>query len=161
MAIILPFLLLSEFRYIHQNHSGNPSKNHSFKNEKNPYPIIRAIPVPEGFSRIGVHKSSFGNWLRELPLRKNRFVYLYNGSLKEDQSAQYAVLDLAIGHTDLQQCADAVMRLRAEYLYSQKRFGEIVFRDNDNHLYAPGIQRDKKALTNTLRPCLLFVEQAR
>ncbi|MFM6924271.1 MAG: DUF4846 domain-containing protein, partial [Ferruginibacter sp.] len=34
-----------------------------------------------------------------------------------------------------QQCADAVMRLRAEYLFAQKQYSLILFRDNNNKAY--------------------------
>ena len=36
------------------------------------------------------------------------------------------------------------MRLRAEYLYSQKRFSEIRFCDNNNTCYRIGIETDRK-----------------
>ena len=37
------------------------------------------------------------------------------------------MIDIDIGNKDLQQCADAVMRLRAEYLYSSNQYAEIHF----------------------------------
>ena len=63
---------------------------------------------------------SFATWLRALPLRPGRpGVRLFDGSLKRNQSAHHAVFDLDVGSRDLQQCADAVIRLRAEYLFSR------------------------------------------
>ena len=93
----------------------------------NPYPSVGDIPTPPGFHRLAAPPDDFTSWLRQLPLKKDRTVFLYNGQPKHNQDAQYAVLDVSVGHQDLQQCADAVMRLRAEYLYAQHRFPEIDF----------------------------------
>jgi Domain of unknown function (4846) len=123
------------------NSSGTaPSGNQTVKTEVpgtggNPYPTIAAIPLPKGYARQTADSSSFAAWLRKLPLKKEKTVYLYNGQLKTNQDAQFAVLDIPVGNKDLQQCADAVMRLRAEYLYAQGRYAEIVFWDNEGQSY--------------------------
>jgi hypothetical protein len=77
----------------------------------NPYPTIGAIPFPAGYHRLTERTGTFGSWLRTVPLKKGTTVYLFNGRPKENQDAQFAVLDVSVGHEDLQQCADAVMRL--------------------------------------------------
>jgi len=97
--------------------------------------LIQDIPTPPGFIRTVAVKGSFAAWLRQVNLKKSKTVYLFNGLPKPNQQAQYAVLDIPVGKKDLQQCADAVMRLRAEYLYSAGRHNEIVFYDNLNRAY--------------------------
>ncbi len=75
-----------------------------------------------------VEAASFGAYLRGLPLRpEGAQVHLFDGSLKYRQDVQAAVVDLSVGKRDLQQCADAVMRLRAEHLFAQGRIDEIHF----------------------------------
>ncbi len=99
------------------------------------YKQVGDIPLPTGFKRLPCADSSFAAWLQHIPLKKDNRVHLYNGSLKRNQDAQFAVLDVSVGTKDLQQCADAVMRLRAEYLYSRKQFSQIVFADNNSKQY--------------------------
>lgn len=97
------------------------------------------IPLPAGFKRINCPDVSFAAWLRKISIKKDSRVYLYNGELKKNQKAQYAVLNIPVGNKDLQQCADAVMRLRAQYLYDQKRYNNISFADNSGKKYTcPG-----------------------
>ncbi|MEM0999551.1 MAG: DUF4846 domain-containing protein [Bacteroidota bacterium] len=87
------------------------------------------IKIPPGFRREPVAEGSFGAWLRGIPLKPGRpEVLLYNGARKGNQEAHYAVIDIDVGKRDLQQCADAVMRLRAEYLYTAGRNQDIHFR---------------------------------
>ncbi len=90
--------------------------------------LHEAISVPEGYQRPEADTGSFAHWLRSLPVRTGEHsVRLYNGALKANQSAHWAVLDIDVGNRDLQQCADAVMRLRAEYLYSRAEYDSIRF----------------------------------
>ncbi|MCK4836592.1 MAG: DUF4846 domain-containing protein, partial [Candidatus Aminicenantes bacterium] len=97
--------------------------------------ITRRIPVPEGYQRIQIETGSFAAWLRHLPLKKGEPpVYLYNGNKKNNQYAHFTVVDMDVGTGDLQQCADAIIRLRAEYLYSTNRFQSIRFRFTSGHL---------------------------
>ena len=86
----------------------------------------RFVPPP-GCQRVAVPVNSWGAWLRGLPLRPaGTPARLYNGQLKDNQAVVAAVLDIEPGTRDLQQCADAVIRLRAEYLFSQN-FNKIHF----------------------------------
>jgi hypothetical protein len=90
--------------------------------------IVHRIGVPEGCERISVERGSFGDWLRHLPLKKGTpRVYLFDGRLKQNQTTHWGVVDIDVGHADLQQCADAIIRLRAEYLFSRMRFDDIRF----------------------------------
>ncbi len=73
-------------------------------------------------------ETSFAGWLRGLPVKpEGAAVTLFDGQAKARQDVHAAVLDIDTGRRDLQQCADAVMRLRAEWLYAQRRYGDIGF----------------------------------
>lgn len=89
--------------------------------------VQERIRVPEGFKRIAAENNSFGQYLRALPVKPDGTkIQLYNGEVIE-KDVHVAVLDIDVGNRDLQQCADAVMRLRAEYLYSQGLYKRIHF----------------------------------
>jgi hypothetical protein len=91
-------------------------------------PLQSRIPPPDGYVRVAAEPDSFGAWLRQLPVRPGRpDVRLYDGRRKGNQTAHFAVLDIDVGPRDLQQCADAVIRLRAEYLFSGPCRDEIAF----------------------------------
>ncbi|HWB25796.1 MAG TPA: DUF4846 domain-containing protein [Chitinophagaceae bacterium] len=96
---------------------------------------IGDIPLPDGFKREAAAPGSFAEWLRNIKLRKNNIVYLYNGQPVERQDLHYAVLDISTGNKDLQQCADAIMRLRAEYYFSKKEYTKITFPGGHNNNY--------------------------
>lgn len=90
--------------------------------------IRTRISPPAGYVRVPNLEGSFGTYLRDLPLRPGRLaVRLHNGKLKGNQTVHHAVVDMDIGSQDIQQCADAVIRLRAEYLFRTECTDEIHF----------------------------------
>lgn len=83
---------------------------------------------PPGFERKVVDSSSFAHYLRNLPLKKaGSNVKYYDGDFKSNYGVYEAVVDLEIGKRNLHQCADAVMRLKAEYLWSTGQYNKIHF----------------------------------
>jgi hypothetical protein len=94
--------------------------------------IESRIAVPAGFTRSPVPGDGFAAWLRGLPVKPGRpEVRLFNGAQKANQEAHHVVLDIDVGTRDRQQCADAVMRLRAEFQRQAGRDQDICFRFTD------------------------------
>ena len=90
--------------------------------------IENAVSPPPGFERGAVLPGSFAAWLRALPLKADGTpVLLFNGALKPRQDVHAAIIDIDIGNRDLQQCADAIMRLRAEWQFATARARDIAF----------------------------------
>lgn len=135
MEQLFSALLMLIFFSCNPNNEGLPGLHSTGETSINPYKQIKAIPLPDGFERIKEVSGSFTGFLRDISLKENTTVYLYNGKPKRNQSAQYALLDISTGNKDLQQCADAVMRLRAEYQFAMKQFEQIVFYDNEHAAY--------------------------
>jgi len=97
--------------------------------------IETRIKPPRAYRRVPLAPGSFGAWLRQLPLKPGRSkVLLHNRRPKANQSAHHAVIDIDTGNEDLQQCADAIIRLRAEYLFSGPCRDEIRFDFSSGHV---------------------------
>lgn len=90
--------------------------------------LATRIAPPPGFTRVPAQAEGFAAWLRQLPLRPpGAAVHLHDGSVKPNQRAHHAVVALDVGARDLQQCADAIIRLRSEYLWSRGDADAIAF----------------------------------
>lgn len=99
--------------------------------------IKARIPTPRGFTRSQENHKSFQEYLRNLKLKpEGSFVQFYDGSMKNNDNVYDAVIDLEIGTKDLHQCADAVMRLRAEYLWRNQEYDKIHFNFTNGHRVA-------------------------
>lgn len=90
--------------------------------------LSERFSLPQGFERVTLDSNSFGTYLRDLPLKKmGTNVKYFDGRSKLKANVYCSVIDQDIDPVDLQQCADAVMRLRGEYLYKQKKYDQIHF----------------------------------
>lgn len=73
--------------------------------------VADAFPVPEGYERVPT--DAWGDWLRALPVRAADVpVRTYAGDVVGHAAR---VIDLPVVPGDLQQCADSLYRLRAEW----------------------------------------------
>ncbi len=85
------------------------------------------ISCPKNFERITADSSSFTLFLRRLPLKPyGTDVEFFNGEAKK-KFVHVGVIDMPIGNSDLQQCADSGIRLYAEYLYFSDKHTSIHF----------------------------------
>jgi hypothetical protein len=110
--------------------------------------LEQRIPPPAGATRVQAAPGSFGAWLRGLPMKPaGAAVHLFDGREKPRQDVHHAVVDIDVGNRDLQQCADAVMRLRAEYLRARGR--RVAFHPDPEKpreiAWAPSSRGDEKA----------------
>jgi len=87
----------------------------------------RFLP-PKGYKRVPAEKDSFTEFLRNLPIKPwNSPVLYYDGMEKDNNGVYISVVDLPIGNRDLHQCADAVIHLRALYLWKTRQYDKIKF----------------------------------
>lgn len=99
-----------------------------FAGQLNAQTIEQRFDVPKGYQRVAENRASFGYFLRNLKLKpKGAPVLYYDKIVKRNENVYDAVVALPIGNKNLHQCADAVMRLRADYLFSQKAYAKIHF----------------------------------
>jgi hypothetical protein len=89
--------------------------------------VADRFAVPQGFAREKTEAGTFAHYLQHLPLKPDGTKVKYYDGREKTRDVYLAVVDFDLGARDLQQCADAVIRLRAEYLYREGRFDEIRF----------------------------------
>ncbi len=90
--------------------------------------INTRIAAPSGYTWQKENAGSFGDFLTNFPLLPKDFpVRDYTKTPIPKQYNHVAILNVDVGEKDLQQCADAWIRLYAEYLWATKKFNEIEF----------------------------------
>jgi hypothetical protein len=125
--IIGIFILLCGCRYDNSKIAVHPSRQ----------TLLERIQTPQGYEWIIEESGSFGEFLQNVQLQKaGSLIFDYKQKPIRNQFEHIAVLNYDIGDKDLQQCADAIIRLRAEYLFQQKRFDDIHFQFTNGDVFS-------------------------
>lgn len=144
-SIILIATILSVFFLIRTNSKGKQITNHlkgivkntiskpSYINESGDS-ISTRVRVPEGFKRVTYPQGSFEEYLRNYKLKKyGTPIINFDGSEYFAQHWHDAILEIPVPKNGLQQCADALMRIRAEYLWNKNLQHKIGFKFTSGH----------------------------
>lgn len=129
-----------------QNRQTPPAMDYAWPDSVTPGTVrldARFAP-PAGFARVSVPPGGFGAWLRGLPLRTDRTLVLaFNGRPLLRPSAAVSTLD--VSPRDLQQCADSVLRLHAEYLWAENKALKAAyhFTSGDRSAYADWVKGER------------------
>ena len=107
------------------------SKHMQAKTEEEKQPVANNLatrmPVPQGYKRVNVAEGSFAHFLRNLPLKPaGSDLHYYNRQVKERKYAG-VVVDMDFGKNANEQCADAIIFLRASYLWTTRQYAKISF----------------------------------
>jgi len=98
-------------------------------------PTIKTrVNLPDGFQRVHYPEGSFQSYLRNYQLLPSGSKIInYDGSEYFWQHGHIGILDIEVPSNGLQQCADALIRVRSEYLWDTDRKDEIGFNFTSGH----------------------------
>ncbi len=121
--------------------------------------IVTRVLLPEGYTRVTYPNGSFEEYLRNYQLKPyGSKIINYDESEYFAQNWHDAILEVPVPKNGLQQCADALMRIRSEYLWNNNRKAEIGFNFTSGHYcswkkyaegYRPKIRGNKVSFHKT------------
>lgn len=135
LLIITGVIIVLQFQPLAQTSS---NLYNSFKPisliDKDQLSIITRVKVPEGYKRVVSPKGSFQAYLQNYKLKAyGSKIINYDGTAYFWQKGHVGILDISVPKNGLQQCADALIRIRSEHLWDQDRKVEIGFNFTSGH----------------------------
>jgi len=96
--------------------------------------ISSRVKIPNGYKRVIYPKGSFQDYIRNYKLKPfGAKIINYDNSEYYWQQGHIGILDISVPKNGLQQCADALIRIRSEYLWDNNRKSEIGFNFTSGH----------------------------
>ena len=96
--------------------------------------IVTRVKVPKGYTRVHYPKGTFQEFIQNYSLKPfGAKVINYDSSTYFYQDGHVGVLELSVPKNGLQQCADALIRLRSEYLWKINKQAKIGFEFTSGH----------------------------
>ena len=83
--------------------------------------------TPKGYKRVEAAEGSFADFIGNYPLEPDGTPVYYFDKREKGGEGHVAVFSMEVAEEDLQQCADSIMRIYAEYLYKSGRHDKISF----------------------------------
>ncbi len=124
--------------------------------------IASRVNVPKGYKRVNYERGTFEAYLRNYPLKPfGSKIINYDGTEYFWQHGHIGILDISVPDNGLQQCADALIRIRSEYLWDTDRKDEIGFNFTSGHYcswkqyalgFRPKIQGNQVSFHKTTTP---------
>ncbi|WP_456441409.1 DUF4846 domain-containing protein [Psychroserpens sp.] len=110
------------------------SNNSSNLINKENLTILSRVNVPKNYKRVNYTKGSFQEYLRNYSLKPfGSKIINYDDSHYFWQGGHIGVLEIPVPKNGLQQCADALIRIRSEYLWDNNRKDDIGFNFTSGH----------------------------
>jgi len=111
--------------HVEKKENLSPAENGAHSTLK--HGTVESIATPENYKRIEIEPDSFSDYVRKLPLKPDDTpVLAFDGTLIKTPEIITAVIDWD-RPSEVQQCADVAIRLRAEFLRAKNRQDEITF----------------------------------
>ena len=90
--------------------------------------IFTRFITPKGYKRVEADEGSFADFIGNYPLEPDGTPVYYFDKREKGGDGHVAVFSMEVAEEDLQQCADSIMRIYAEYLYKSGNEDKISLR---------------------------------